>query len=77
MSDPVSQTTKWKAGDRIDFDNGGSVIVHWTDDEWIGFSTDLRGRWEDPILRRMTPEDFEASLRITRDEIARSAESHG
>ena len=73
MSNSKSPTTMWKAGDHIDFDNGGSVIVHWTDDEWIGFSTHLKGRWDDPILRRMTPEDFDASLQITRDKIVKGA----
>jgi hypothetical protein len=45
----------------LTFDNGGEIHIVWTDEKWIGFATYMP--WlDEPVLRRMTPEDFAWSL---------------
>ncbi len=58
------KATDPKPGDALRFDNGGRIQVAWVKDGWVGFATWLPAD-DEPWLRRMTAEDFAASIAMT------------
>lgn len=76
MTEDTNQpTTVRTEGEVIDFANGGRVVVHWVDNDWIGYAKYYPGS-DEPILKKQTRSYFEYAVRFTRDKIAEEA-SHG
>lgn len=65
-------TCSWDEGDRIDFANGGHLVIVWICPVWVGYAIHYPGE-EEPLLWKRNHDDFHVAVNSTHERLARES----